>query len=122
MLFRSPRPGRSGGRPPGTAEHDPHSSLSPEGAMRRICLLSIAALLLFASGTARAQLPTASAYAVCSADSFYVIWTTYDPDPYGYPDWMGFDIKRRAVPGCGEYEILNADIIPRALVTTTQYF
>lgn len=90
--------------------------------MRRTCFLAIAALLLIASGTARAQLPTTFAYAVCSADSFYVIWTTYDPDPYGYPNWMGFDIMRRAVPGCGEYEMLNADVIPRAFVTTTQYF
>jgi hypothetical protein len=93
--------------------------------MHRTFFFAIAAVVLFTAGTSQAQYPFISAYAICSApDSSYVIWTQIDPtaDPYAYPDWVGFDIQRRAVPGCGEFETINADVIPRVIGTTTYYF
>src|SRR5262249_33094790 len=86
---------------------------------------AIAACLLITAAPARAQYPYISAYATCfSPDSFYVIIPQFDPyaDPYAYPYWAGFDILRRAVPGCGDFETVNADIIPRVFATTTYYF
>jgi hypothetical protein len=93
--------------------------------MRRFRLLAIVSLLVLTAGTAHAQYPFTSASAFCAApDSFYVGWTTYDPtaDPYAYPDWVGYDILRRAVPTCGGYETLNAEVVPRVFGTHTHYF
>src|SRR5262245_14456395 len=92
--------------------------------MHRILFAAVASLVLLTAGTARAQHPLVSAYSTCYADSFYVIFTNVDPtgDPYAYPDWVGYDILRRAVPGCDTYETLNGDIIPRVFGTTTHYF
>ena len=93
--------------------------------MPRTFLFAIAACLLLTAAPARAQYPYVSAYATCfSPDSFYVIIPQFDPyaDPYAYPNWMGFDILRSALPGCGAPERINADIIPRVFGTTTYYF
>ena len=91
--------------------------------MVRSWILALAAVALLAAGTAHAQFPYTSAYAFCGSidgappDSFYVIWTTYDPtgDPNAYPDWVGYDVLRRPVPGCGGFEQVNSDFIPRAV-------
>jgi len=93
--------------------------------MRRLTVFGIVSLALLAAGSAHAQSPFLSAYATCAPpDSFYVIWTTYDPnaDPYAYPNWVGYDVLRRALPGCGSYETVNADLIPRHFGTMTHYF
>ena len=73
-----------------------------------------ASILLLAGGTraAHAQFPVISAYSSCSPDSTYVIWATFDPTP-GVPEWVGFDVVRRALPGCDEYVRVNEEIIPR---------
>jgi hypothetical protein len=97
--------------------------------MYRTCLLTLVAVAVLGTGTAHAQLST-SAYAFCGSidgappDSFYVIWTTYDltGDPYLYPDWVGYDVLRRPVPGCGSFEQVNTDFIPRVFGTYTHYF
>jgi hypothetical protein len=79
-----------------------------------ILALAAVSLLLLAGGSrpARAQFPAISAYAACSPDSSYVIWRTFDPDPM-YPEWVGFDVLRRVLPGCDEYVRVNDTIIPR---------
>lgn len=92
--------------------------------MRRTCFLAIASLAVLVAGTASAQ-HQISAYATCFApDSAYVIWSAYDPsgDPYAYPDWVGYDVLRRAVPGCDQFERINDDFVPRFFGTTTHYF
>jgi len=81
--------------------------------MRRTFALVIAAaaFLLLASGTRPAR-ASISAYSTCSPDSSYVIWNTYDPEPAN-PEWVGFDVLRRVMPGCDEYVRANDEIIPR---------
>jgi hypothetical protein len=92
--------------------------------MHRICFAAVASLVLLAAGTARAQYPFVSSSSICYADSFYVIFTNVDPtgDPYAYPDWVGYDILRRAVPECTPPVTVNAEMIPRVFGTTTHYF
>lgn len=85
--------------------------------MPRTLALVIAAIgsaLLLAGGAtpAYAQLPYVSASSTCSPDSSYVIWNTFDP-AHANPDWVGFDVLHRALPGCGEYVRANDEIIPR---------
>ena len=81
-------------------------------------VLAIASLLVIAGGSrgAQAQSPGISAYGACSADSFYVIWGTYDPEP-AHPEWVGFDVLRRVMPGCDEFVRVNDEIIPRQAET-----
>ncbi|HKQ58710.1 MAG TPA: hypothetical protein VJY35_12650 [Candidatus Eisenbacteria bacterium] len=75
---------------------------------------ALASILLIASGSrpAHAQFPSISAYSTCSPDSAYVVWQTFDP-AHAYPEWAGFDVFRRALPGCDELVRLNQEIIPR---------
>jgi len=94
----------------------------------RLVLIAICAtglLLVLGSRPSEAQY-TLSAYPYCtSTDSIYVIWTTYDPaaDPTDHPEWIGYDVVRRALPGCSEYTRVNDEIIPRlAGQTHTRYF
>lgn len=92
--------------------------------MPRIHLLAIACLMLLAVGTRGAQAQYLSAYSTCSiasppADSLYVIWTTYEPfPPSDHPEWVGYDVMRRALPGCDGYVRANEEIIPREVGTT----
>ena len=100
--------------------------------MRRMIFLSIAILALATIGTGRAQAQYfyLSAYTTCAItsgdpDSSYVIWTTYDvnSDPYAYPDWAGYDVMRRTLPGCDPEVRVNEEIIPRQVgMTHTRYF
>jgi hypothetical protein len=92
----------------------------------RVILTSAASLLLVLGATAAQAQYTLSAYSTCAPpDSMYVIWTTYDPSgsPGGNPEWVGYDVMRRALPGCGAYTRANAEIIPRVPgMTHTSYF
>jgi hypothetical protein len=93
-------------------------------------LVTAACLALGAAGsrTGYAQDFNLFAYSACAIatsdpDSNYVFWTTFDPnnDPYAYPDWVGYDVMRRA--GCGPEERVNADIIPRQVgMSHSAYF
>jgi hypothetical protein len=93
--------------------------------MRRSIPLTLASLLLaVAAPEAHAQI-SVTAYSACAPpDSAYVIWTTYDPsaDPYAVPEFVGYDVMRRVIPGCEEYVRANEEIIPRVFGTTTHYF
>jgi len=91
--------------------------------MRRTRCLAIAALALLAARPAHAQYPFISVHAAYAApDSFYVVWDQRDPDPNAYPTWVGYDVLRREVPGCGAFARINADIVPRAYGNATIYF
>ena len=69
-------------------------------------------VLVGASRPAHAQFPSISAYPACLTDSSYVVWSVYDPNP-GHPEWVGFDVLHRVLPGCGSYVRINDQIIPR---------
>lgn len=92
--------------------------------MLRLCFLAIACLTLLAAGARGAQAQYLSAYSTCSIvsppeDSLYVIWTLYETFPPSYhPEWVGYDVLRRALPGCNEYVRANDQIIPREVGTT----
>jgi hypothetical protein len=75
---------------------------------------ALASILLLAGGTrpAHAQFPFISAYPSCSPDSSYVVWSVFDPE-HSHPEWVGFDVMRRVLPGCDELVRANAEIIPR---------
>ena len=52
--------------------------------------------------------------AVCgSGNTVDVQWTFLEDSPYGHPEWVGYDVFRRAIDPCGAFVRLNADIIPR---------
>lgn len=92
----------------------------------RVVLITAASLLLvFGARPAESQ-HTLSAYSACSTtDSVYVIWTLYDPtnDPTAHPEWVGYDLMRRPLPGCGAYVRANDQIIPREFgITHTVYY
>lgn len=92
--------------------------------MLRLCFLAIACLTLLAAGARGVQAQYLSAYSTCSIvsppeDSLYVIWTLYEPfPPSNHPEWVGYDVLRRALPGCNEYVRANDQIIPREVGTT----
>lgn len=97
--------------------------------MPRFCLLAIVCLLVPAAAPRVAQAQYLSAYSTCSivsppADSLYVIWTTSEPfPPSNHPEWVGYDVLRRALPGCDGYVRANDQIIPRVVgMTHTIYF
>ena len=100
--------------------------------MRGTLVISAACLALAAAGarTVHAQNFYLSAYTTCAItssnpDSNYVIWTTYDvnSDPYAFPDWVGYDVMRRTLPGCDPEVRVNEEIVPRQVgMTHTRYF
>jgi hypothetical protein len=50
----------------------------------------------------------------CGANGTVTVeWTFYEDAPFGHPEWVGYDIVRKAVNQCTEFERLNAEIIPR---------
>lgn len=76
-------------------------------------VIAVVSLLFLAGGSrsAHAQFPAVSAYPACISDSSYVVWSVYDPDQ-GHPEWVGFDVLRRVMPGCN-FARANDQIIPR---------
>src|SRR5262245_1531051 len=119
MLFRSPRQADRRRR-----RSQPVFSSSSEGAMHRSRLIVIASFVLLAAlaPAAHAQ-QYVSAYAACSpTDSTYAIWLAGDPDSTAYPNWVGYDVMRRVHPGCDDYVVANAQIIPRVQGYETFYF
>jgi len=92
----------------------------------RTVLISAASLLIVLGARPAGAQYVLSAYSTCaSSDSVYVIWTTYDPtaDPTAHPEWVGYDVMRRALPGCDAYVRANEQSIPRlAGQTHTRYF
>jgi hypothetical protein len=92
----------------------------------RILLISAAGLVLVLGARPAQAQHTLSAYSTCaSSDSLYVIWTLYDAtaDPTAHPEWVGYDVLRRALPGCDAYVRANDQSIPRlAGQTHTRYF
>jgi hypothetical protein len=77
-------------------------------------VVALVSLLLLAAGPrpAHAQFPSISAYPTCLSDSSYVVWSVFDPAP-GHPEWVGFDVFKRVLPGCADYVRMNDQIIPR---------
>jgi hypothetical protein len=77
-------------------------------------LLAVASILTLAAASrpARAQSPYISAYGACAPESSYVVWSTID-FTQSNPEWVGFDIMRRGLPGCDPYVRINPEIIPR---------
>ena len=77
-------------------------------------VLAIASIVVIVAGTrpAHAQSPYVSAYGACSPESSYVVWSTIDIN-HSNPEWVGFDIMRRILPGCDAFERINDEIIPR---------
>lgn len=75
---------------------------------------AVASLLCLAAGSrpARAQVPSIAASQACIGDSSFVYWYVYDPD-LGHPEWAGFDVLRRVMPGCDDYVRMNDQIVPR---------
>lgn len=69
-------------------------------------------LIVGGSGSAHAQFPSITVYSACFPDSTYIIWNVFDPAP-GQPEWVGFDVMRRTLPGCDEFVRVNEEIIPR---------
>jgi hypothetical protein len=90
--------------------------------MRRSCLLAFASLAMLVAASRTAQAQYVSAYTACAPpDSVYVIWLAYDPSPAAYPDWVGYDVMRRVLPGCNDFVQANQAIIPRAGITTIYF-
>ncbi len=78
-------------------------------------ILPVTSFMFFAgeSRPAHAQFPSfISAYPACTPDSSYVVWSVFDPQ-HEHPEWVGFDVFRRALPGCDEYVRMNDEMIPR---------
>lgn len=88
-------------------------------------LITAAGILFLGTSPAAAQ-HTLSAYSTCASnDSVYVIWTLYDfnSDPSAHPEWVGYDVLRRAVPACEDFVRVNDESIPRlAGQTHTRYY
>ena len=82
--------------------------------LTHVIVIAVVSLLFLAGGfrPALAQFPSISAYPACLVDSSYVVWSVYDPDQ-GHPEWVGFDVLRRVMPGCDGYVRVNDQIIPR---------
>jgi len=49
------------------------------------------------------------------ADHVVMQWTFLEDSPFGHPEWVGYDVLRRAIDPCGTFVRLNADIIPRGV-------
>ena len=79
-----------------------------------VSVLALVSLLFLAGGSrpAHAQFPAISAYPACLTDSSYIVWSVYDP-AQDHPEWAGFDVLRRVLPGCADFVRMNAEIIPR---------
>ena len=61
--------------------------------------------------------------AVCSSgDAVDVQWTFLEDSPYGHPEWVGYDVFRRAIDPCGTFVRLNADIVPRGVGNHSRNF
>ena len=77
-------------------------------------VLAVVSLLFLAAGSrpAYAQFPAISAYPACLTDSSYIIWSVYDP-AQDHPEWVGFDVMRRVLPGCANFVRVNPEILPR---------
>ena len=79
--------------------------------LRTVLLVpAVAAGALLATGAANAGYLYTSAQ--CAGSSISVRWTLYG-DPGGYPNFVGYDLYRRAQPECGLPVRLNAEILPR---------
>lgn len=71
-------------------------------------------VLVAAPGSARAAYISAEATCV-DGDSTSFRWTFHDDPQYptGHPEWVGYDVLRRTVFGCGPFVRVNDEPIPR---------
>jgi hypothetical protein len=79
-----------------------------------LAALPCAALIALWPAVPRAGALNASASCVDGSHITFT-WSFYeDPfNPTGYPEWVGYDVLRRSVTGCGAFVRLNATPYPR---------
>jgi hypothetical protein len=82
-------------------------------------ILTSVGIALFVAGAARGGVLSVSAGSA-SPTQVLVQWTfTETPGyPAGRPEWVGYDVWRRSVADCGDWVLLNPDVIPRVVGLT----